>query len=304
MARVVVIGGANVDVKGRTTARAIAGTSNPGTVTTSAGGVGRNIAHNLALLGVDVALVAMIGNDANAGVIESQSRAAGVDTSLLQRTEGASGTYLAMLDRDGELISAINAMACADAMTVAMLERLAPSLRAANFLVADCNIPEDCLAWVSHFAAREEKRLLIEPVSVPKSAKLKRISNLKAFAITPNRDQAEALSGTRHWIKAAKVIHHLGIENIVIHAGAEGAFVSVKGISPLHVPACAFGEVRDVTGAGDAAVAGLVWGLVSGYDMIEAVRFGQKAAAIKVQSTQSVADVLTRDALLSMGAGD
>jgi pseudouridine kinase len=304
MPRVIVIGGANVDVKGRTAARAITGTSNPGTVTVSAGGVGRNIAHNLALLGVDVALIAMIGDDANAEVIEKTSRAAGVDTSLLQRTPGPSGAYLAMLDQTGELISAINAMACADAMTVPMLERLAPSLGVADFLVADCNIPDACLAWLAQFAAKEGKRLLVEPVSVPKSAKLKRIAGLKAYAITPNRDQAEALSDTRDWAAAANSIHRLGFESVVIHAGAEGAFVSKQGEAPHHVPTNAAGGVRDVTGAGDAAVAGLVWGLVSGYDIFEAARFGQKAAALKVRSSQSVADVLTREAMLSTGAGE
>lgn len=304
MPRVVVIGGANVDIKGQTDGQALAGTSNPGTVTITAGGVGRNIAHNLALLGLDVSLAAMVGDDANAEVIATATREAGVDVSLLQRTSGASGTYLAMLDHNGELISAINAMACADRMTAAMLEKMAPELRAADFLVADCNIPETCLGWVAQFASREGIRLLIEPVSVPKSAKLKGIAGLKAFAVTPNRDQAEAIGGSRDWAVAALTIHDMGFENLVIHAGAEGAYLSVNGNALIHIETASSGTLRDVTGAGDAAVAGLVWGLVKGYDMRESVYFGQRAAAIKLRSSQSVADVLTPEALLAMGAGN
>jgi pseudouridine kinase len=54
MAKVIVIGGANVDIKGRSSGAFIGGTSNPGDVMVSVGGVGRNIAENLARLGLDV----------------------------------------------------------------------------------------------------------------------------------------------------------------------------------------------------------------------------------------------------------
>ncbi|MEI8181049.1 PfkB family carbohydrate kinase, partial [Aestuariivirga sp.] len=65
MPRVIVIGGANVDIKGRSRGSFVAGTSNPGEVTVSAGGVGRNIAENLARLGISVSLVTALGQDAN-----------------------------------------------------------------------------------------------------------------------------------------------------------------------------------------------------------------------------------------------
>lgn len=291
MPRVIVIGGANVDIKGRSSARAILGTSNPGTVTTSVGGVGRNIAHNLALLGVDVALIAMIGSDANGSLIERYSRDAGIDTSLLQRTEGASGTYLAMLDCEGELISAISTMSCADAMTAGMLDRARPHLEQADFLVADCNIPVECLARICDFARDSGKRLLIEPVSVPKSRKLLNVpGGLHAFAITPNRDQAQALGESGE----------LGVQNVIMHAGADGAYVTSGGTKPIHIPAFATGPIADVTGAGDAAVAGLVWGLVSGYEVIASARFGQAAAALKLTSAKSVAESLSSAALLEL----
>jgi pseudouridine kinase len=52
MRKVVVIGGANVDVKGRASGPYLSGTSNPGRVTVSPGGVGLNIAESLSRLGV------------------------------------------------------------------------------------------------------------------------------------------------------------------------------------------------------------------------------------------------------------
>ena len=49
-----VVGGINVDICGHSLGKLVDADSNPGLVTTALGGVGRNIAHNLTLLGTDV----------------------------------------------------------------------------------------------------------------------------------------------------------------------------------------------------------------------------------------------------------
>src|SRR5438128_420509 len=110
MARVFVIGGANVDVKGRAGGRFIAGTSNPGMVTVTPGGVARNIAQNLARLGLDVALIAAVGDDGNGRLIAEMTEKAGVDCARLMRVDVATGTYLAIVDENGEMVAAVNDM--------------------------------------------------------------------------------------------------------------------------------------------------------------------------------------------------
>lgn len=59
----VVVGAINMDIRGMADIRYPQAASHPGSVHCSAGGVGRNIAHNLALLGRDVHLISAIGND-------------------------------------------------------------------------------------------------------------------------------------------------------------------------------------------------------------------------------------------------
>ncbi len=54
---IAVVGGMHVDIGAKPEGRLIPGDSNPGRVTLRPGGVGRNIAHNLRLLGLDVRLV-------------------------------------------------------------------------------------------------------------------------------------------------------------------------------------------------------------------------------------------------------
>jgi len=292
MPRVVVIGGSNVDIKGRSGGPYVPGTSNPGVVTISAGGVGRNIAENLARLGLDVSLVTALGADPNAALLREACAAAGVDLSRAVVTQEATGTYLAVLDQSGEMVSAVSDMRAIDSLKPAHLEAATAAFFSADMLVADCNISVACLEWLCAFAARAGRRLLIEPVSVPKALKLHAFQRTApVFAVTPNLAQLEALAGGE-----VPRLHAQGFANIVVHRGGEGAIAS-DGLQAVNVDTRALAEVADVTGAGDAAVAGLVCGLVEGRTLAESARLGQCAAAIKLSSAQSVATGLSRDRL-------
>lgn len=284
MADVVVIGGCNFDIKARAKEANRLGTSNPGTVMTSAGGVARNIAHNLARLGADVALVAAIGRDAMGDAVLEETRKAGVDVSHVQRVEGSTGTYIAILDHDGELITAMNDMMAVDLLSPSHVSAAAGLLGKARLVVADCNLP---LATLEAIAAEARDRLLVEPVSVPKSRKLMHLLQRGSIAYaTPNLDQIEALTGTREIEAASALLHEKGLRNVIIHAGPDGAFCS-SGDGISHVPAAPAGSVVDVTGAGDGAVAGLVYGLLKGKDLVAAAGEGQKLAGRIVASARS-----------------
>lgn len=295
MKRVIVIGGANVDIKGRARGSYVAGTSNPGEVTVSAGGVGRNIAENLAHLGLRVSLVTAIAEDANGHMLRRACGAAGVDLGMAITSEAPTGTYLAVLDDTGELVSAINDMRAIEALTPSLLQACADHLAQADMLVADCNLSEACLEWLCGFVARHGVRLLIEPVSVPKARKLLSFERHKpVFVITPNTQQLAGLAG--EGTAAIARLHALGFANVVLHRGSAGATAS-DGAGAVDVAPVPVAAIADVTGAGDAAVAGLVCGLLDGMSLAESARLGQCAAAIKLSSAQSVASGLSRDSL-------
>jgi pseudouridine kinase len=290
MARVIVIGGSNVDIKGRSSGPYRSGTSNPGVVTVSAGGVGRNIAENLARLGLDVSLITALGDDTNGQFLRAACGLAKVDLSHAITTEDSTGTYLAVLDDHGEMVSAVSDMRAIDRLSPAHLEAAAAELSAADLVVADCNISTECLAWLCAFAG---PRLLIEPVSVKKAMKLLEFKRTTpVFAITPNTQQLQALT-EGDLLK----LHGLGFANIVLHQGSAGAVAS-DNVTQTRVAPAAASSIADVTGAGDAAVAGLVLGLAEGLPLPEAARLGQHAAAIKLASSHSVAEGLSRDRLL------
>ena len=299
MPRVIVIGGANVDIKGRAAASYVAGTSNPGEVTVSAGGVGRNIADNLARLGIEVSLITALGPDANGQLLRQACGAAGIDLAMAIAVAAPTGSYLAILDETGELVSAINDMRAIEALTPVQLEACADRLVKADMLVADCNLSVDCLAWLCRFAADHGVRLLIEPVSVPKARKLMAFArSAPVFAVTPNAQQLAALAGPDE-TEAIATFHGFGFANVVLHRGSSGAWAS-NGAVVAKIPPVPVSNIADVTGAGDAAVAGLVCGLLEGRSLAESARLGQCAAAIKLSSAQSVASGLSRDSLFRL----
>lgn len=275
MVDVVVIGGCNFDIKARSQEANRLGTSNPGTVITSAGGVARNIAHNLSRLGAHVALLAAVGNDAMGDSVLAETRNARVDVSRIRRVNTSTGAYIAVLDSNGELVTAMSDMQATESLTPAAIAESTGLLEAARLVVADCNVPLPALEMIADVA---RERLLVEPVSIAKSRKLFHLLERGAIAYaTPNFDQIESLTGTREIEAAMAMLHDRGLRNAIIHAGPEGAFCS-DGSGISHVPAIPAGPVLDVTGAGDGAVAGLVFGLLAGKHLAAAVAEGQKLA--------------------------
>ena len=284
MTDIIVIGGANLDIKAKSLEVNHFGTSNPGTITTSPGGVGRNIAHNLARLGASVSLITVIGQDHQGQVVLSATESAGVDTSRISQTAPATGTYIAVLNPNGELVTAMSDMRAADQISPELIHSNTDAIKAATFVVADCNLPLPTLKAIAEIA---RDKLFIEPVSVPKSAKLKTLlQSGPIFMASPNLDQIESLTSSRDIFEGSKILHKLGLQHIVAHAGAEGAFMS-NGDDIDHVPIQPAGPIIDVTGAGDAAVAGLIFALLNGDDLITATSFGQTLAGRVIASARS-----------------
>lgn len=295
--RVVCVGGANMDLKCRIAARTVLGTSNPGATVLSPGGVARNIAHNLALLGVGAALVSAVGRDAFGTQLLAATAAAGVDTRGVIRTAGPTGSYHAVLNAKGELILGVAAMDILERLTPRRLAAGRMRLARADLIVADSNLPNATLDRLIGFAAERGRRLALETVSVPKGGRLTRLlaAGRPLFALFCNRAEAAALTGRSELRGAARRLHERGVRNIGIGLGRRGMFVS-DGVQRGIVAALP-AQVVDVTGAGDAAVAGTLYGLLRGHDLATAARYGQAAAALTLASDRSVSPALSERAI-------
>jgi pseudouridine kinase len=296
---VVVIGGANVDVKARSTAPATPETSNPGHASMTPGGVGRNIAENLARLGTRTHLVSVVGRDPLGDTLLSQTAASGVHLEHVTRTDATTGTYTAVLDANGELIIAVAAMAAIDELGPERVDAARDLIATAELVVVDGNVRLDAMEHALELAAAAHVRAIVEPVSVPKARALSPCLTPERplFAITPNRDELAALTGLptgtdRQVARAAARLHDRGVELVWVRLGDRGSVLSRPGAEPVAVPAV-LTEVEDVSGAGDAALAAFCHALLSGEEPESAARFGHAAASLTIASTHTVRPDLT-----------
>ena len=268
------VGGANVDVKARTANALVPATSNPGTVLRTPGGVGRNVAENLARLGSRVALVSTVGSDPDGDWLLQETAAAGVDVTPVLRG-GRTGRYVAVLDADGELVAGVSDMAATDALGPEVLDH--DLLRSADLVVVDGNLPAATVDAVLTLGVR----VVIDPVSVAKARRiLPLLSGTRpVYAITPNEDELAALG-------SVEGLHARGVEVVWVRRGAAGSLLSTAGgVVELEAPAA---TPVDVTGAGDALLAAFCHRLMEGATLADAAAYGHEAAALTVASPLTV----------------
>lgn len=291
---VVVVGGANVDVKAQVGAPVVQRTSNPGTSFTSAGGVGRNIAENLARLGTAVELVAPVGDDPLGAGLRAETAAVGVGVDHLLAT-GTTGTYVAVLDAEGDLVVGVSSMAATETLTPEDLQPAEAVIRSAGLLVVDGNVPAAAFGWLLDLAAEVGVPVVVDPVSVAKAARLSTVLSptRPLLALTPNVDELASLAGdfvadaADDIAAACAGLHQRGVRHLWVRRGAAGSVLcsddgTSEVISPPQLP------VVDVTGAGDAGTAGFVHALVAGRDASAAARLGQVVAALTCGSQHTV----------------
>jgi len=277
--RVCVIGGANVDITAVSRERFILRDSNPGTVRLSFGGVGRNIAHNLALLGDEVCFVTRFGGDAFGQMLQISCREIGMDISLCETCPTLpSACFASINDSDGQMLGGVADMVVTESISTEWLAARIDAINEADAVVVDTNLLPKTLAWLID---RVQVPLYIDAVSGPKSIRLTQaleISVSKRFyAFKCNELEAERLASVT------------GFTRRYVTRGAQGLEVTADGITSLF-PALPC-TVRNTTGGGDALLAGIVH---TGPEasVQEAARIGLLCARCAVESDDAVNESL------------
>ena len=146
---VAVVGGVNMDIGAVSAGKLVARDSNPGHVTTSLGGVGRNIAHNLCLLGQQTAMVTVMGDDDFGRRVQENARDIGLDLSASAvLPDCRTGTYLYIAGPDGDMALAVNDMDIYQRMTPDFLRQRLDFINGADLVVLETNLPEDSIRWL------------------------------------------------------------------------------------------------------------------------------------------------------------
>ena len=297
-APVYVIGAVNMDICGTPSAPLRLCDSNPGRVTLSPGGVGRNIAENLRLLGRKVSLITVMGNDAYADVIREHCRNTGIDLQFsLTDPMGRTSTYLCISEENGELHTAVSDMAIYEQLTPDKLLPLLPVLNHGSMVIADANLPEETLAWI---AQNVTVPVAADPVSAVKASRLVPLLS-RLELIKPNVREAELLTGTTihgdgDLARVSDILHRMGVRRVYLSLGARGVWADDSREGGALIP-CLPGPIVNTSGCGDAFVAAAADAFLKGLGTMDSARRALAASAICAENASAVSPRLSQEAI-------
>ena len=297
---VICIGAALVDELFHASNEILLATTNNALVTKTAGGVSRNIAQQMALLGVPVQLISVFGNDSDGDWLKQTCLSAGVKLDASIKKGGLSGKYTGIMQVDGSLFTAFLTNTATDLITPKHLLNHTDLLKSASYLLADANINIDTAEWLLTFSKQTGIPFIIEPVSVPPAKKFKDINLEGLYLITPNEDELPALCSEKAFITQLQVEELLnrGVEQIWLHNGKYGsALYNHENTITLHAPEI---EVVDCTGAGDGSLSGFLLAKHLGREGIECLKLAHTLSAEILQVNGAIATHLNQEKLLQL----
>lgn len=299
---VLVIGATLLDTKGKPVAGLAPGTSNPAEIRSTRGGTARNVAENLARLGAEVVLVSAVGDDPTGRQLLIQTAEAGVNLDYVQMLPGrTTGSYIALLEADGLLSVALDDVRVMETITPDFLNRNRALFRDASQVMFDGSLSEAAMRTTVRLAREYGVPLCADPASARLAYKLRPyLPELRL--VVPNQVEEAELCGVdfpgydpQAGLTLARRLLDAGVEMVVVTLadfGLDYATADEMGyIPPSH------SKFVDSTGTGDAVTAAVMFGLLNDLPIVEAIRLGAAAAAITLQTNETVVPDLSLDML-------
>ena len=298
---IVVIGAVNIDIIGipNSYKTYVAGDSNPGTILTVPGGVGRNIAANIAKLSYPTKLITVFGSDTFTNILKKDLLLRNIDIRYsLTLCDANTSAYVCVNDENGDALAAVSDMAIYQSLKPETMRHRLSVLENADMVIIDANIPAETIEFIT---SSVHVPIFCDPVSVNKASRL--IPSLShVFMIKPNIAETEVLlkrkiADTGDVQCAAAELLSMGVKHIFISLGSKGVYFlnhSVRGMLP-----CYPGIIKNTNGCGDAFIAAAAIGYAMGYDISMQAKMGLAASCICAESGLSVPDMMSIQNILN-----
>lgn len=263
--------------------------SNPGTIKMSYGGVCRNIAENMARVGINTKFISILGDDERGKGLREHAKKMNFDMSDSLIIEGASTpTYIAVLDEHGEMVSAVVDISIASLFTEEFIDSKSELIKNAEYVILDADNPEITEYIVKNFS--KYTNIILDPVSAARASKVKHLLPY-VHTIKPNRYEAEVLCGFELCNEGAvreagNYFRNLGVQKVFISLDCEGIYYH-DGVNEGIVKASE-AKVVNVTGAGDAFVAGIGYGYMHSKNIKDTVKFANTMSLLTIAHEETI----------------
>ena len=246
---ITVIGATNIDIIAATSAAFVPHDSNPSHITMGIGGVGKNYAHNLVLLGEHIQFISLFGDDYLGDVARKECKRLGFDTHLSDTPKGArSSMFLCINNTVGQMqAGAADVEIIEQYLTPEFLVPRMGQINNSQLVLFDANLPVEAMIYLLENCTAP---MMADTVSRKKAS---RITDALAQAHNPhlhtlklNHIEAQYILGEelgKDLPKLCKALHELGVSNIYITLGSEGVFCSgtpfqLELVEPTQVSFC------------------------------------------------------------------
>ncbi len=296
--KTVVIGATNTDIAGMSYGDIVKGDSNIGMVTVSRGGVGHNVALNLAMMGEDVSFITALGSDVYGK--EARKEMEGVlDISSSLFLPGRSDVYLHISSPGGEMYAAVNDMEKIREIDAAFIRERKTLIGSASCVIVDANLSS---AAIREAVLCSSSPVLADAVSAEKADRL--LPSLdKIDVLKPNLMELEHLCGrkilsTSDVIEASRSLLERGLGAVLVTMGEKGsAYISARRT----LYCCGAGKKAvNATGAGDSFLSGFAFGMMEWGKEEDALKAGVSAAEITLLSRDTVSPEMSRENVIRL----
>ena len=288
---ILVLGASIVDIFGFCGRSYTQRDSIPGHIKISFGGVCRNIAENLARVGVNTQFISTLGDDENGKSILEHSRKLGYNMENSLFLEGESTpTYLAILNHQGEMESAVVDMESLNKMDEAFVDGKHEVFENAEYTIVDSDNPILLEYILKKYQGKS--KFILDPVSAKKAKKIRHL--VKYFhTIKPNRFETEALCGFKietndDLRKAGRFFIEQGVKNVFISLDADGIYYITSEGEEGTLACCEPIDVKNVTGAGDSFVAGIGYGYMNNLTIKDTLKYSVAMSIITITHEETI----------------
>ncbi len=297
MSKIVVLGGVSVDLVGVSYDPLRMQDSNPGSVSLSFGGVGRNIAENCAHYGAEVQLISVFGDDHLGHLCYKDCVESGIKVDHSIFKDQTSSMYLAILDPSGDLALGVSDNSILSCLNYDSIKSALSMISTQDILVLETNLEKELIDMV---LTHKSCMIACDPISTHKAEKL--IDHLGQIDIFKPNDLEAAvyfgsvLTSDEDFLEALRFFRNKGIQEIIISAAEKGIYVS-KGESYFHLLTPSV-KLVNATGAGDAFM-GAYLVMRQRYDFQRALELACCASLLTLESQRTVLKDLSLESIIT-----
>ena len=295
MIKVAVIGTIFVDCKGFAHESYNAAGRNLGSIRFIHGGVGRNVAENMANVGIPTTFISSVDRTGLGKEVVEKLHQTGVDTRyILEQDQTGMGMWMAILNEKGDLAGSISQMPLLDELETFLAHHGHALFQDVTHIVLELDLTAAITKKVIDLARTRNIPVYGIPgnlsIILAHREVLADVDCLVCNEIEASRlldIPFETLERTQMYRRLEHFVYESGLSSMVVTLGSKGAvyfdrFTGIAGYQPVFPV-----EVVDSSGAGDAFFSGTIAGLINGEPLAQAVQYGSRIAAWTIQCTEN-----------------